>query len=141
MIYAYDVILIVLLLAFLHGIVTDEGTVGGGCEEEGTRDARPGAKVDQGHVENLERHGPAQHVHDEDVGQEVVAELKGYECPVKFHNFHEVVCSEPRAQASVKSVDNKEAHVVPTYAMPEEIAVMVEKVDAAATVPTMSAKK
>ena len=39
MVYADDVDLIVPLLAFLHGVVTDEGAVGGRCEEEGTQDA------------------------------------------------------------------------------------------------------
>ena len=141
MVHADDVILIVLLLAFLHGVVTDEGAVGGRCEEEGARDAGPGAEVDQGHVEYLECHGPAQQVHDDDVGQEVVAELEGNERPVKFHNLHEVVCAEPRAEAGVESVDNEEAHVVPTDAVPEEVAVVVEEVDAAPAVPAVSAQK
>ena len=34
-VYADDVVFIVPLLAFLHGVVPDEGSVGGRCEEEG----------------------------------------------------------------------------------------------------------
>lgn len=107
------------------------------AEEKGRGSAGPEAKVDEGDVQYFEGHGLVHEVPDQREGEEVVEELGVVERSVEQHDVHHVVDAQGAPHAGVEAENDEETHVGPTYAVAQEVAVVVQSVDAAAAVAAM----